>query len=68
MNREMELIGKLAWRAYITTIGVDPNAEIMPEWLDLPEAERMAWAEAASKIAEEFKRRTQDVFFGFVTI
>jgi hypothetical protein len=68
MNRATEMIGKMAWRAYVQTLGLDPNAEIIPEWLDLSESDRTAWCAAAQAVAEEFKRRTQDVFYGFVTI
>lgn len=72
MNRELELIGKLAWRAYMTsilpTLGLHTDAMAFREWLDVPENERAAWCAAASAVAQEMKRRTQDVFFGVVTI
>ena len=69
MTREMEVIGALAWRAFVVVeSGIDPNSESMPGWLDLPAIERVAWCAAASAVAGEFKRRTQDVFYGFVTL
>lgn len=72
MSRDLEFLGKLAWHAYMADllpkIGIDPNVEVLREWLDLPEQEREAWGAAASKIATEFKRRTQDVFYGFAEL
>lgn len=62
MSHEMRLLGSLAYRAYTKKLGTQETAD---EFIDLPESTREAWAFAGMAVAENFKARTADVFYGY---
>lgn len=65
LTPEQKFIGEHAYRAYCCSLDPEYQMDRATEFIDLSEKKREAWVAAGMAVAQYFKARVSDAFYGY---
>lgn len=68
LTPELRMLGRVAYDAWAKSFARATSTTSVPEWIDLSDIDRNAWGASVVAVADHFKARTSDVFYGYARL